>query len=239
MPYKVTILFKGFPAMLGLGTWALIQNEEHNILFDTGNGYIRPQIEKILAEQNLTCDQIDAVILSHLHWDHTFNMDFFPRAQYIFTETEWTYANGLDPKDIIIDRAALTTLRTSDVRLIREDGEEIFPGIYALFTPGHTPGSMSIVIEQGGEKWVLTGDAVKTRGELRTGSTGMTYNASISKASIEKIRKVADKVLPGHDGWISLVGEDMLPEENLLVLNFTEGVTVNGGKKQVVIRLDD
>ena len=240
MSYKITPLFKGFPAMLGLGTFALLQNEDHNILFDTGNGYIRPQMARIFQEVGLTFDQIDTVILSHLHWDHTFNSDFFPKAKYMLSAVEWEYANRINPKDIIIDSAALARLRNCDVRLIQQDGEEILPGIYAMFTPGHTPGSMSaVVMQDNGEKWILTGDAVKTRGELITGYGGMTYDPDITRASIERVRNTADRVLLGHDGWIRICNGEIFPETTELVLNFSEGVTVNGGLKQVVIRLDD
>lgn len=238
MAYKVTVLFKGFPAMLGLGSWALIQDESHNILVDTGNGYIRPQIKKLLSDVGLTCRQIDTVILTHLHWDHTFNVDFFPHAKYIVSAIEWEYANRVEPVDTVVDRAALIMLRTCDIHLVREDGEELFPGITAMLTPGHTPGCMSVVLDQDGEKWILTGDAVKTRGELLTGTAGMTYDPEITKSTIDKIRKTADRVLPGHDSWIKIDGDKIIPEDNELVLTFTEGMTANGGHKQVKIRLD-
>lgn len=238
MAYKVTILFKGFPAMLGLGGWALIQDENHNILLDTGNGYIRPQIKKLLEDNGLTCDQIDTVIFTHLHWDHTFNMDFFPHAKYIVSAAEWEHANKVAPVDIIVDRAALAMLRTCDVRLVKEDGEELFPGMTAMMTPGHTPGCMSVVLDQDGEKWILTGDAVKTRGELLTGEAKMTYDPAVTRATIERIKKSADRILPGHDGWIRIDGDQIIPEDNELVLTFTEGMTANGGQKQIKIKLD-
>jgi C4-dicarboxylate transport system (C4-dicarboxylate-binding protein) len=132
MNYSVTVLFKGFPAMLGLGTVALIQGAGHHILFDTGNGYIRPQLKRILQDEGLSVDQIDTVVLSHLHWDHTFNVDFFPHAKYILSAVEWEYANKILPKDCIVDNSALPFLRNADVYLVEQDGEEIFPGIQAI-----------------------------------------------------------------------------------------------------------
>lgn len=239
MNYSVTVLFKGFPAMLGLGTVALIQGAGHHILFDTGNGYIRPQLKRILQDEGLSVDQIDTVVLSHLHWDHTFNVDFFPHAKYILSAVEWEYANKILPKDCIVDNSALPFLRNADVYLVEQDGEEIFPGIQAIFTPGHTPGCMSLLIHEGEERWILTGDAVKTRGELRTGCAGMTYDPAVTRKTIERVRSIADRVLLGHDGWISIRNGEIYPEENQLVLNFTEGLTANGGQKQVIMRLDD
>jgi glyoxylase-like metal-dependent hydrolase (beta-lactamase superfamily II) len=238
MSYTVDVLFCGFPAMLGLGGVALIRNESHNILFDTGNGFIRPRMKELLAEKNLKFDDIDTVILSHLHWDHTFNYDFFPHAQYILSDTEWNYANNRMCQDIIVDKAILSFLRSATVRFIKLDGEEIFPGMKAIFTPGHTPGCMSILLEQGDEHWMLVGDAIKTRGELRTGSSGMTCNPEVTRATIDKIKKMADRILPGHDNWIYIRNGEIVPAENEFILHFTEGMTANGGKKSVTIRLD-
>ena len=71
-----------------------------------------------------------------------------------------------------------------------------------------------------------------------TGTAGMTYDPEITKSTIDKIRKTADRVLPGHDSWIKIDGDKIIPEDNELVLTFTEGMTANGGHKQVKIRLD-
>jgi glyoxylase-like metal-dependent hydrolase (beta-lactamase superfamily II) len=236
--YTVDALFYGFPAMLGLGSVALIRDEAHNILFDAGNGFIRPRMKNLLSQRGLDFEDIDTIILSHLHWDHTFNYDFFPRAQYILTRTEWTCANNLLPHDIIVDKSILTFLRIANVRFIEVDGEEIFPGIQAVFTPGHTPGCMSVLIEQNNEKWMLAGDAVKTRGELRTGHAEMSYDLEVTRATIEKIKKMSDRILPGHDSWIYMQNGAIIPTKNELILHFTEGMTANGGKDHIIIRLD-
>jgi len=224
--------------MLGLGTLALIRDGQHNILFDTGNGVIRPQIKGMLAEHGLDFEAIDMIILSHLHWDHTFNYDFFPRAKYVVSKREWDSANDLVNRDIFVGEAIIPFLRTAKLRLIETDGEEILPGMKAIFTPGHTLGCMSVLLEQDGERWMLTGDAVKTRGELRTGCGGMSVNAQTTRETIEKIKAMADRILPGHDSWLAIRDGDVFPEENELVLRFSEGVMANGGQDQITIRLD-
>jgi glyoxylase-like metal-dependent hydrolase (beta-lactamase superfamily II) len=195
-------------------------------------------MKNILAERQLSFADIDTVILSHLHWDHTFNYSFFPRAKYILSLKEWEHANNLLEQDIFIDEAILPFLRTADVRFITKDYEEILPGLKILFTPGHTPGSISLLLEQDGENWVLTGDAVKTRGELRSAAGSMSYDASVTKATVEKVMSIADHVLPGHDSWIDIKNGEIIPTKNELTLNFTDGVTVNGGKSNITIVLD-
>lgn len=238
MAYTVDVLFYGFPAMLGLSSCVLLRNEKRNILFDTGNGYMFHQMKRMFAERHLDFDDIDTVVLSHLHWDHTFNYSFFPRAQYILSLVEWEHANNLLSRDIFVDESILAFLRTASVRFVRNDGEEIFPGMKILMTPGHTPGSISLLLEQDGEKWIFTGDAVKTRGELREASAGMSYDSAVTKATVERIRGLADRILPGHDSWIHIKNGEIVTTKNELVLHFSQGVTVNGGSEDYSLVLD-
>jgi glyoxylase-like metal-dependent hydrolase (beta-lactamase superfamily II) len=238
MAYTVDILFFGFPAMLGLASCALIRDEKHNILFDTGNGYMFHQMERLFAERNMAFGDIDMVVLSHLHWDHTFNYSFFPRAKFVLSLAEWEHANNLREPDIFVDEAILPFLRTADVHFVVRDGEEILPGMEILLTPGHTPGSISLLLEKDGENLVFTGDAVKTRGELRTCAAGMSHDSPVTRATVEKILKIADRVLPGHDSWLFIKNGEVISTPNELILNFTQGVTVNGGQGHIGISLD-
>ena len=84
------------------------------------------------------------------------------------------------------------------------DKEEVFPGIVAHITPGHTPGHLVFVLEGVERDVIFSGDAAKNRAELLSLSSDLTYDASLSRASMEAIwriwRKRPDSVLvPGHD----------------------------------------
>src|SRR5262249_37617464 len=65
------------------------------------------------------------------------------------------------------------------------DGEEVFPGITAHLAPGHTPGCMVFVLHAGERDVIFAGDASKNRAEMISGTTDMTYDAAVSRASIE------------------------------------------------------
>jgi glyoxylase-like metal-dependent hydrolase (beta-lactamase superfamily II) len=108
-------------------------------------------------------------------------------------------------------------LRDRKKIIISEDGDEVYPGMKAVFTPGHTPGGMSLVLEADGEKWIIAGDAVKNRVELLREKVDMSLNNEQSRQSICRIKGIADRVLPGHDCWMKIENGKIIPEEKVQV----------------------
>jgi glyoxylase-like metal-dependent hydrolase (beta-lactamase superfamily II) len=91
----------------------------------------------------------------------------------------------------------------------------VFPGITAHLAPGHTPGCLVFVLHAPERDVIFSGDAAKNRAELVSGTTDMTYDAAISKASIEMIwalwrKRPGNILVPGHDMPMAL--EDGKPK---------------------------
>lgn len=246
MPFDVDVLFHGFSGKLttgglGWGTVALIRNNQRNILLDTGGPVVRAQLRGLLKRHGLDTADIDIVLLTHLHFDHAGNVDYFPHAEFVFSAIEWNYINSIESRDCYAAESALPLLRTYRTRLVHNDNEEIVPGIFGIFTPGHTPGSLSYVIHNDNERWVMSGDAAKNRGELRSGKAQMTLDKEASSASIKKILSCgATRVLPGHDGWVTVGqnGEIIAEGGNDITFVFDQAVTVNGGQTLLKISMD-
>jgi glyoxylase-like metal-dependent hydrolase (beta-lactamase superfamily II) len=247
MRFEVDILFRGFPGRLtdgglGWGTVALVKGEGLNMLIDAGGPVIRNKFQGLLAKRGLAFQDIDIITLSHLHFDHVYNIDYFPNALFVLSKQEWDYASdiGKNGKDVDIEEKVIPLLRIFKTRLIEHDGEEIVPGVSALITPGHTNGSMCVILDQGdGEKWLFSGDAAKNRGEIIREDFGMTINQDQSVNSVRKMKNIATRILPGHDGWITISGDKIIPEGgNDFTLVFEQGLTINGGLKQIILHLD-
>lgn len=246
MVFKVEILFSGFSGKLpdcylGWGTWALIQDGRHNILLDTGCAGLRNDFHRLLKEKGVSCEEIDYVLLTHLHFDHACNVDLLPNAVFVLSKAEWEYAQDREHSDLLIEKAAVAVLKQAKKMLVEADGEEILPGITAMLTPGHTPGSCSYVLHQeNGERWVLAGDAAKNRGELKTESVQLSVNREQTQRSLKRIKETGDRILPGHDLWVRIEKEGEIKAEggNDIRLLFAQGVTVNGGQTEVNVHMD-
>ena len=139
----------------------------------------------------------------------------FPKARIVIgaDELEWSLKEpwGIGP----VPELYVRELSTWPTVHKAADGEEVFPGITAHLAPGHTPGCLVFVLHAGERDVIFAGDAAKNRAEMVSGTTDMTYDAAVSKASIEAIWKLWRKrpgniLVPGHD--VPVVLEDGMPK---------------------------
>ncbi|GHV35775.1 hypothetical protein FACS1894187_09220 [Synergistales bacterium] len=237
----IDVLFHGFPGkasntFLGWSTIALLKTEKRLCLVDTGGHGARLWLLEALKARGLGCGDVDSVFLTHLHFDHIANASLFPGAMFYIGRNEWEYANTAD--DPVVQEGVLPLLRSFRRTLLEKDGEEIMPGVSFLQTPGHTPGSATLLVDCPEGRTAISGDAIKNRVELSTGNVGMTQAAEVSLKSIEKVKAVANRVLPGHDCALRLEGGQVLPEgDNVVAITFPEGISI-GGQSVIKLRID-
>ena len=120
-----------------------------------------------LAEVGYEPEDVDHVVLSHLHTDHAGNVDQFPTAEIHVHVDELRYAWWPDPAQTAFylggDLAALQSPETSVTEitgrtdLLGDGSIEIAP------TPGHSPGHQSLLVDCGDELVILAGDAANSR----------------------------------------------------------------------------
>jgi glyoxylase-like metal-dependent hydrolase (beta-lactamase superfamily II) len=134
---------------------------------------------------------------------------------------------GLEGSDIDIivnthshpDHCANNRLFSRAMKMYPNDGEEIAPGVRALATPGHSPDSISVLVDaaiQQGDgmvpatrRVVIAGDALPTLGNFQKRvPPAVHYDRALAVASMNKIIEMADMVIPGHDRPFS-VREEM------------------------------
>jgi glyoxylase-like metal-dependent hydrolase (beta-lactamase superfamily II) len=190
-------------------------------------------METALQNLGVNLADINRVFLTHLHWDHAYNLEFFPNAQFIFSDIEWEHAKRKG--DHAVYWPCLDYLKDKNTRIIHADNEEILPGMSAIFIPGHTPGCIALVFDNDGETWAITGDAVKNRLELHTCIAGGNEADTLSAASIKKVKAVADMVAPGHDCILRLKDNQVIAQGgNDVTVVMPKGLLVNGQENLVL-----
>jgi N-acyl homoserine lactone hydrolase len=189
----------------------------------TGNLFKRVEsIPTVLAKLGLTPDDIDIVVLTHLHFDHAGNFNVFPNAEIIVQRVEfdsWTSVIGTMEDTSIGKRS--WKLSSIDVTLIERfqaavaagritllDGDrEIAPGIFCrLAQDSHTFGSQWVEVRTPEGSYVVAGDVVYWYMNIeRMWPPGYVQgNAWNLMREFERIRDLVgpdhiDRVVPGHD----------------------------------------
>lgn len=196
----ITHLFTGAPAIAdkftpGISTVALVRHAGKTILFDTGPYAYRPIMLARLKRMNVELDAVDMVVLSHAHWDAASNADLFPKAEIILHERELAYAEDIAAHDDQTQAYIGRTLRKLRLRTVSGD-TELAPGLRILDLPGHTPGSIGLLV---GEE-LLAGDAVVCARDAANGKVnGRAFDAAKAQASLARALASAQVIHPGHD----------------------------------------
>jgi len=212
---SVREILSGFPARssrgyLGWSSSFLIENAlGKTVLFDTGGYNERASLPELLESNGSSLSAVDAVVLSHFHFDHAANWDLFPTARIYMHELEMEYiASAKSREDIAVLRYHVEALKASERLELIKDEAEIAEGVRVLHAPGHTPGSIMVVF---GEH-VFCGDALKNRWDLSgSGVSPPVWNLEEARRTIARIATLGRVLHPGHDAALTRVREEWKP----------------------------
>jgi glyoxylase-like metal-dependent hydrolase (beta-lactamase superfamily II) len=156
----------------------LVRSEGRTVLVDTGMGGagsplsetlgLAGRLMELLDAAGTRPDDIDVVVLTHLHPDHVGGSLrgetlAFPRARYVVHDADWHHFHRPEVQaDFPVEfvEQTITPLeRLGALQLIT--GEHAVTGeLTVIPTPGHTPGHTSLRIDSGGERALLLADAL-------------------------------------------------------------------------------
>ena len=161
---------RGYGTRIWLPMWSFVLREQaapnRILLVDTGlEDFVAPEefaaetgltallMEDALKQQGLSPDDVWGVINTHLHDDHCGNNPMFPKARFFVQKAEIEACRHPHPLDYRYDAAYV-----EDLDLVPLDGDAtIVPGLSVALTPGHTPGSQTVLVETPDGKAVITG----------------------------------------------------------------------------------
>jgi glyoxylase-like metal-dependent hydrolase (beta-lactamase superfamily II) len=217
----------------------LVERDGRRLLIDAGLGPVQVNraegaancgsLLETLAALGLGPGDIDVLALTHLHADHVgwvvqpdSGAKTFARARHVIAAGEWAGHSSAPVAPAIVTAIA-------DGPTLADDGDEIFPGVHAMVTPGHSPGHTSYVITAGDQRLIAFGDAFHHPVQLahpEWGSAPDSDGGSVPQARRRLLAELArpdtlafathfgDRVfgrVTADGGWREVAGVALLP----------------------------
>jgi len=152
-------------------------------------------LESRLKELALTPNDIDIVVNTHLHGDHAGSNFIFKGKKLIIHKKETPPST--QSKWPEFTEACIKTLKVEKI----SDDTKITKDVKVLTTPGHSLGSVSIVVDTPEGLVAIVGDAVSSKEEyLQRKALEWIEDKKTYRKSIDKLKELNPKmVIPGHD----------------------------------------
>lgn len=184
-----------------------------------------PDVRQSLIDGDLSCRDIDEVILSHVHWDHIGTPSDFPQAQFLVGAGSLDLLkNGLNGhmshsqfQDDLFDNLSVREFPPPTpssggwqeagglhIRGLTGDGS-----IYIVNSPGHLTGHIGLLVRKGTRQWVLLiGDACHDERLLRgEASIAEWADADGRVCCIHMDKKLATETLARFSLWKQASGQ--------------------------------
>jgi glyoxylase-like metal-dependent hydrolase (beta-lactamase superfamily II) len=155
----------------------LVETPSGRVLVETGIGdritekgremrrYEGAWILPSLEAAGFAADSVDAIVLSHLHYDHAggvLKSDgslAFPRAKLVAQRAEWKIAMGMNPRLMAsYDQPELRLIRDLGLQTAADGDAEILPGVSVFATGGHSAGHQGVIVRGSEQTVAFFGD---------------------------------------------------------------------------------
>ncbi|MCD6578518.1 MBL fold metallo-hydrolase [bacterium] len=193
--------------------------EGHHILVDSGPTVedfklkgipcesITPMPEALKKATGLEPQDIDILILTHLHHDHCVLTKMYKSAKVIVQKHEED--SCYNPPACYKALYNSEYIEGANLSFVNGDVINLFPGIHLLYTPGHTVGGQSVAIDTEGGRVVICGLCCwdlnfNPPEELRSLwpevlVPGIHIDSQEAYESLLRIKKEADIIITTHD----------------------------------------
>ena len=201
----------------------VVKHPKGNVIFDTGNndkviadlGYwghlaqvfepkmtAQDAMDAQLAKIGLTTDDIDYVVVSHMHLDHGGNVGKFPNSTIVIQNDELSFAMfpdepfaaGYIPDDVAVLRSSVGASQPNAMKMLRLDGDlDLFGdgSIIVHRSPGHTKGTQMLMLRL-----------------PNTGTVILTSDAAYFRDNVEK--NLIPNIVLAYDGAGIIKGYDWI-----------------------------
>ena len=141
---------------------ALVKIPEGVIRFEVFRFKVKHPLEPQLAQIGHPAASIQYLGISHLHGDHTGNVNLLPKATLLMQQEEYAAGFGAEPGKYGFDPDSYASLRNNPVKQLQGDYDVFGDGTVVIKrTLGHTPGHQALFVKlRNSGNILLSGDFV-------------------------------------------------------------------------------
>lgn len=195
----------------------LVRSDHHTLLIDTGAPppdqalsmhlpYEQTEAQTLgrqLERHGVRPSEVDAVIYTHLHWDHMYNAEIVTGARFFTTPTELAYAQDPCPWQAWMYDVPSLGGNPPYLRLEFElsgPDREVIDGLGVIPTPGHSPGHQSVLVATATGPAIVAGDIAPLEDNWkRQIPNGMLHNIEQHYESFQRLKATGAHVIASHD----------------------------------------
>jgi glyoxylase-like metal-dependent hydrolase (beta-lactamase superfamily II) len=197
-----------------------IKGDGETVVVDTGvtpalarerelEGYVNPA--EVLARIDVKAQEVEHVVITHMHFDHANGVSLFPRATFYIQEDEYRFWTE-DPVAVrppfasVSDTAStdyLSSLAGTGRLALLQGDQQIMPGIQCVLAPGHTPALQAVAVNTAKGTAILGSDCAHVfRNYHEDWPSVLIVDLVGWMKTFDKLREKAsapDLLFPGHD----------------------------------------
>lgn len=168
---------------------------------------------ELIGELGISPDDIDTVVLTHLHYDHTGVVADLDSAEYVVQGEELRYWTGPWARRIAQEQWLSSAADVAHIqatgRLLTIDGDaELCPGLSVHLVGGHTAGMQVVRIRTAEGFVVVASDASHFYENIETDSPfAILHDLPGMYGAFDRINELSDGthlVVPGHDPEVAV-----------------------------------
>ena len=152
----------------------------------------------LLADEGIRPEDVDYLILTHLHGDHCEFSGLFPNARVVINRRGFLDNFPRVPKSILEPLMPDWPTRLH----LAEDEEEILPGLQVRWVGAHSPECQLILVQTENGRAVITGDVCYLYANHEEDRPIGWIPEEEGRRALRKIRESGEIILPGHDPLI-------------------------------------